>query len=107
LIASIDPKIEIIDSEWPDMRVDGAVLSIEANKVMDLAETTDCNWGLYIQADGVIHEDDREKIRAACEYWCDHDHVKSLLFGYFLKQGFLDGYYGFIISIMNAYSTFY
>jgi hypothetical protein len=82
LIASIDPKIEIIDSDWPDVKVDGTVLSIEANKAMDLAETTNCDWGLYIQADEVIHEDDREKIRAACEHWCGHDQVKALLFRY-------------------------
>jgi hypothetical protein len=82
LVASVDPKIQIIDSDWPDVKIDGTVLSIEANKAMSLAETTNCDWGLYIQADEVIHEDDREKIYATCEHWRDHDQVKSLLFRY-------------------------
>ena len=31
--------------------------------------------------------------------------IWRFLSDYFFKRGFLDGYYGFIISIMNAYST--
>lgn len=82
LIASVDPKIEITDSEWTDVKIDGAVLSIEANKAMDLAEATGYDWGFYIQADEVVHEDDLEKIRTACEHWRDHAQVKALLFKY-------------------------
>ncbi|MFA7237993.1 MAG: hypothetical protein WC058_14105 [Phycisphaeraceae bacterium] len=89
LVASIDPrKVEIVDSEWPDVKVDGTVLSIEANKALDAATPAPApapgskSWGFYIQADEVVHEDDLPKIKAACERWAEHDQVKALLFRY-------------------------
>lgn len=74
--------IEIIDTVWSDVQVDGAVLSIEANKAMQAAEATGCTWGFYIQADEVVHEDDVLKIRWACDHWAEHVQVKALLFKY-------------------------
>ena len=82
MIASIDPKVEIVDSIWPDVKVDGTVLSIEANKALAAAHETDCDWGFYIQADEVVHEDDLPAIRAACDHWTDATDVKALLFRY-------------------------
>jgi hypothetical protein len=79
-VAAIDSKVEIIDSRWPDVQVDGRVLAIEANKALDAAQATGCNWGFYIQADEVVHEDDLPVIRAAMENWADHQEVKALLF---------------------------
>ncbi len=82
-VAAIDPaKVQIIDSEWPDVQVDGTVLSIEANKALDAATATGCTWGFYIQADEVVHEDDHAAIRAATNHWADHPEVKALLFRY-------------------------
>jgi len=82
LVASIDDKVEIIDSEWPEVKVDGTVLSIEATKALRAAEATGCDWGFYIQADEVVHEDDLPKISGACERWADESQVKALLFKY-------------------------
>ncbi len=82
LVASIDPKVEIVDTEWPNVQIDGTVLSIEANKALDAAETTGCDWGFYIQADEVIHEDDAAKVKAACEHWATDEQIKALLFKY-------------------------
>jgi len=82
LVASIDPKVEIIDSVWPDVKVDGTVLSLEANKALRAAEATGCDWGFYIQADEVVHEDDLPKVTGACERWADEPRVKALLFRY-------------------------
>lgn len=82
LVESIDPKVEIIDTEWPDMKVDGEVLSVEANKALDAATATGCQWGLYIQADEVVHENDLAKITAACRHWAPETRVKALLFRY-------------------------
>jgi len=79
-VAAIDPKVEIIDTEWPDVKVDGTVLSIEANKAMAAAEATGCTWGFYIQADEVIHEEDLPAIRAAMDAWASDSQVKALLF---------------------------
>jgi hypothetical protein len=82
LVASIDPKVEIIDSEWSNNRVDGTVLSEEATKALRAAEATGCTWGHYIQADEVVHEDDLQKITFACDRWAEQGEVKALLFGY-------------------------
>jgi hypothetical protein len=83
LIASIDPrKVEIIDTQWSSNQIDGTVLSEEANKALDGAEATDCDWGFYIQADEVVHEADLPKVQAACEQWQDDREVKALLFKY-------------------------
>ena len=78
--------IDILDTEWPDVRVDGQVLAIEANKAMEAAERiaaeSGCTWGFYIQADEVIHEDDLPKIEWAMRGWAEHREVKALMFRY-------------------------
>lgn len=78
----IDPRVEVLDSVWPDVKFDGTVLAIEANKAMAAAEATGCTWGFYIQADEVVHEDDLPGIRAALDYWAKQLEVKALLFRY-------------------------
>ena len=82
LVASIDPKVEIVDTEWSGNQVDGTVLAEEANKALAAAQATGCTWGLYLQADEVVHENDLGKIQSACERWAGHDDVKALLFEY-------------------------
>ena len=81
-VAAIDPKIAIVDTRWPDVKIDGTVLSIEANKALAAAEATGCTWGFYIQADEVVHEDDLPGIRTAMDHWADDPQVKALLFRY-------------------------
>lgn len=39
-VEKIDLKVEIIDTVWPGVKVNGAVLAIEANKPMAAAQTT-------------------------------------------------------------------
>jgi hypothetical protein len=78
--------IDLVETTWPDVQVDGEVLAIEANKALDAAEAIaqadGLTWGFYIQADEVIHEDDHTKLAAAMRHWQDHDTVKALLFRY-------------------------
>lgn len=81
-VAAIDRRVEILDTEWPDHRVDGEVLAIEANKAMAAAAGTGCAWGLYIQADEVLHEADLPALRAAMDAWRDRLEVKALLCRY-------------------------
>lgn len=66
LVHSIgDPKIRAFRSTWDlDKRIGGQVLSEETNKA--LARCTG-DWGLYLQADEVLHEDDLPALRAALE----------------------------------------
>jgi hypothetical protein len=81
-VCSIDPKVRVIDSVWPDVQIDGTVLAIEGNKALSLAQQSGCTWGFYIQADEVVHENDLPLIRAAFDAWADHTEVKALLFRY-------------------------
>jgi hypothetical protein len=79
-------RITIVDTTWPDVQVDGEVLSIEANKAMQAAEEIaaerGCTWGFYIQADEVIHEDDLGLVAAGMRRWRDEPAIKALLFRY-------------------------
>lgn len=81
-VQSIDQRVEIVDTEWPDVKVDGTVLSIEANKALNAAEATGCDWGFYIQADEVVHEADLPQIQESCDRWFENEQVKALLFWY-------------------------
>ncbi len=81
-VASIDPKVQIIDSQWPDVKVDGTVLAIEANKALAAATATGCDWGFYIQADEVVHEHDLPIVNASCARWAGEARVKALQFWY-------------------------
>jgi hypothetical protein len=85
-VAAIDPKVQVIPTQWPDVKVDGQVLAIEANKAMAAAQAIardhGCIWGFYIQADEVVHEDDLSRLRAAMDHWADEPQVKALLFAF-------------------------
>ncbi len=81
-VANISPKITIIDTQWPEIQVDGTVLAVEANKALDAAQATGCRWGIYIQADEVIHEDDLSLMEQAMARHADDPQIKALLFRY-------------------------
>lgn len=82
LIASIDPKIRIIDTVWDEtVREEGRVLALETNKAMK-AIPPDADWCIYIQGDEVLHEDGYAEIRAAMQRWKDDARVDGLLFRY-------------------------
>src|SRR5437867_963800 len=53
LVASIDdPRVRILDSEW-DFTKRNFMLSMETQRAMDACRRS---WGIYIQADEVLHE---------------------------------------------------
>jgi glycosyltransferase involved in cell wall biosynthesis len=58
-----DPKLKLFHSVW-DMsaREGGRVLSIETNKALARCSG---DWGLYLQADEVLHENDLDLIRSS------------------------------------------
>ncbi len=78
--------VEILETRWPAVQVDGEVLAIEANKAMAEAEriaaADGLTWGLYIQSDEVLHEGDLERVAAGMRRWKTHPDVKALLFRY-------------------------
>jgi hypothetical protein len=81
LVASIDPKIKIIDTVWDENQKGGAVLATETNKAFH-AISNDSDWCFYIQGDEVVHEDGYDEIKSAMHQWKDAREVDGLLFKY-------------------------
>lgn len=82
LVADINPKVRIIDTEWDDsLREGGKVLAHETNKALD-AILRNVNWAFYIQGDEVFHEDGIEALKTAMAQWKDDARVEGLLFDY-------------------------
>ena len=82
LVASIHPKIRIIDTVWDDhLREEGRVLAVETDKAFQ-AIPSDADWCFYIQGDEVVHEDGYDEIQAAMQKWKDDRNVDGLLFKY-------------------------
>lgn len=82
LVANLDRKIRIIDTEWDEsLREGGRVLAVETDKAFQ-AIGADSDWCIYIQGDEVLHEDGYPAVRAAMKKWKDHPEVDGLLFNY-------------------------
>jgi hypothetical protein len=82
LVAAIDPKIRIIDSDWDEsLRDGGRVLASETNKAFHEV-STNADWCIYIQGDEVLHEDGYAVVREAMEKYKDDQRVDGLLFKY-------------------------
>jgi len=81
LIRSIgDPKIRIVESVWDEtLQKDGLIYSQQTN--IALAHCTG-DWAFYLQADEVIHEDDRPRIVDAMRTYHRRPEVKGLIFRY-------------------------
>jgi len=81
LIRSIgDPKIRIVESVWDEtLRKDGLIYSQQTNIALSLCTG---DWAFYLQADEVIHEDDRPRIVEAMRHYHRATEVKGLIFRY-------------------------
>jgi hypothetical protein len=79
LVAGIgDPRVRILDSVW-DLSRGGSTLSFETNRAMAACGGA---WGVYIQADEVLHESGAALIRETLRR-CDGDlRVEGLLVEY-------------------------
>ena len=87
LIASLgDPRIRILDTEWDFSRGSGA-LSIETNRAMAACRGA---WGLYIQADEVLHETGAAILVADLREWHGDPGVEGLLVDYVHFYGDFD-----------------
>ncbi len=87
LVRSIgDPKIRIIETEW-DLAQRNYVLGAETLRAMRACRHP---WGIYIQADEVLHERGAEELAATIQD-CDPDpRVEGLLVRYLHFYGGLD-----------------
>lgn len=75
-----DPKLRILETKWdPDHFVHGKINAVQTDLALD-ACTGD--WGVYLQADEVMHEEDLPIIRKAMERWLNEEEVEGFLFDY-------------------------
>src|SRR5213594_1092611 len=87
LVASIaDPRVRILDSEW-DFTKKNEMLSIETLKAMHACRGT---WGLYIQADEVLHETGARILKEKVAEWDGDERVEGLLVNYLHFYGGFD-----------------
>ena len=87
LVVSVgDPRVRILDTEW-DFSRRNWMLSDETQRAMDACRG---EWGIYIQADEVLHEDGARALRDQIAA-CDGDaRVEALLVKYLHFYGGFD-----------------
>ena len=79
LVATIgDPRVRILDGAWERSR-GGGTLAIETNRAMAACRGT---WGVYIQADEVLHEAGAAILRERVRTWDGDPRVEGLLVEY-------------------------
>jgi hypothetical protein len=87
LVRSIgDPKIRIVETEW-DMTRGNIVLGIETHRAMRACVHP---WGVYIQADEVLHERGAEELAASIQRHQADPRVEGLLVRYLHFYGGFD-----------------
>jgi len=79
LVAGLrDPRVRILDGAWEPSR-GGGTLAIETNRAMAACRGT---WGVYIQADEVLHETGAAILRERVRAWDGDARVEGLLVEY-------------------------
>jgi hypothetical protein len=87
LVQSVsDPRVRILDSEW-DFSKKNEMLSHETMKAMAACRG---RWGIYIQADEVLHEDGARILREKTTEWDGDSRVEGLLVDYLHFYGGFD-----------------
>lgn len=87
LVAAIaDPRVRIIDTEW-DFSQRNVMLSIETQRAMDACRGA---WGIYIQADEVLHERGARLLQEKVREWDGDARVEGLVVKYLHFYGGFD-----------------
>ena len=87
LVASVnDPRVRILDTEW-DFTKKNIMLSIETQRAMDACRGS---WGIYIQADEVLHERGVRMLKEKVTEWDGDSRVEGLLVKYLHFYGGFD-----------------
>ncbi len=84
-------KLVIFESRWPlddpEKKRGGLILSEQTNLALERCRG---DWRIYLQADEVLHETDREKLRSAIARASGRDEIEGLLFDYVHFYGSFD-----------------
>ncbi|HEV8266334.1 MAG TPA: hypothetical protein VGQ06_15405 [Gemmatimonadales bacterium] len=87
LVTSIgDPRVRILDTEW-DFTKKNLMLSIETARAMAACRGS---WGIYIQADEVLHETGARILKEKVAEWDGDARVEGLLVKYLHFYGGFD-----------------
>ncbi len=87
LVASIgDPRLRIIDSVW-DFSRGSDVLAAQTGRAMAACRG---RWGLYIQADEVLHETGARELAEGVQEWDADERVEGILVNYLHFYGGFD-----------------
>lgn len=87
LVASVtDPRVRILDTEW-DFTKKNLMLSMETQRAMDACRGS---WGIYIQADEVLHERGAHILKEKIAEWDRDGRVEGLLVKYLHFYGGFD-----------------
>jgi hypothetical protein len=87
LVRSIsDPKLRIIETEW-DMSRRNSVLGLETHRAMQACRYP---WGVYIQADEVLHERGGQELASSIQRYDSDPRVEGLLVRYIHFYGGFD-----------------
>jgi hypothetical protein len=87
LVAGIDdPRVRIVDSVW-DMSKGDDMLARETQRVMDACRGS---WGIYLQADEVLHETGARILQEKVSEWDGDQRVEGLLVNYLHFYGGFD-----------------
>ncbi|NTV60762.1 MAG: glycosyltransferase [Chlorobiaceae bacterium] len=85
-----DPKIRIIESRWNEsMKVGGYVYG-QQKMIAQFNCTGD--WAFYLEGDEIVHENDLQKIIAACRTNFNNNLVEALTFDYLHFYGNANSY---------------
>lgn len=79
-------KVRIIETDWdPALRAGGKILAKQTDIGLAALNT---DWGLYLQADEILHEKDLDGIRSAADRFGADGRVDGLLFDYYHFWGY-------------------
>ncbi|MFM8456405.1 MAG: glycosyltransferase, partial [Ignavibacteria bacterium] len=75
-----NPKVRIIETIWDDsLREGGKILAQQTNIAL---EQCTGDWVIYLQADEVLHEKDRELLKSSMHRANQRPEIEGLLFQY-------------------------
>jgi hypothetical protein len=87
LVAAIgDSRVRIVDSEW-DLSKGDDMLALETQRAMDACRGS---WGIYVQADEVLHERGAHILKQKVAEWDRDERVEGMLVDYLHFYGGFD-----------------